>query len=96
MKPREVLYQLQLPEQALLSLVTLPYDTPRGNRVELELRSEHCTLRVLLLEGHARQLGLALRKWVRVQKSLRGDTPRGRAKLAVPRAQEAGDAAAVR
>lgn len=78
MKPGEVLYVI--PSVGLerpLRLETIAYDGPRGNRVCLTIGEASLEL----LEGQARQLHLALRKWVRVQKSLRGDTPRGRAKL---------------
>lgn len=42
-------------------------------------RADRASMTIALIEGHARHAGLALRKWVRDRKELRGDTPRGRA-----------------
>lgn len=89
MKPGETLFDFQLAGEARVQLVTVPYDGPRGNRVQLMIGDTPAQLP----EGPARQLHLALRKWVRVQKKLRGDTPRGRAELA---AKEAAHAPAAR
>jgi len=77
MKPGQVLFEVKLPDQLPMRLVTIPFDTPRGNRIQLEVGDRATTL----IEGHAKQLGLALRRWVKAQKFLRGDTPRGRRAL---------------
>lgn len=67
-------------------LVAVPCDGPRGNRLRLlvtELGApgeQPITLGVDLSEGPGRQLHLAARGWVRRQKELRGDTPRGQRK----------------
>lgn len=96
MKPGLVLFDVQLEGEPRVRLESIAYDGPRGNRVRLTITDAPLQpgLSAELLEGPARQLHLALRAWVRRQKALRGDTPRGRAKLAA--AKEGNDAAATR
>lgn len=62
-----------------------PGDGPRGGRLTFKPTVPDVAPR--LLEGEAKQLHLAIRKWIRFQKALRGDTPRGRAKVEERRAQ---------
>jgi hypothetical protein len=70
-----------------LRLVAVPCDGPRGNRLRAEITEagaageQPIALSIDLLEGPARQLHLAARAWVRKQKELRGDTPRGQKKF---------------
>jgi hypothetical protein len=70
-----------------LRLVAVPCDGPRGNRLRAEITEagaageQPIALSIDLLEGPARQLHLAARAWVRKQKELRGDTPRGQRKF---------------
>jgi hypothetical protein len=62
-----------------LRVVALPADGPRGAKLELEIRDDEgaTVAGTFLLEGQARKLHLMIRQWIRRQKSLRGDTPRG-------------------
>lgn len=99
MKPGQTLFVVKLEGEPPVILETIAYDGPRGNRVRLRVgemcpNCKHELPPADLLEGPARQLHLKIRGWVRHQKALRGDTPRGRAKLAS--AKEGDHAAAAR
>jgi hypothetical protein len=51
-----------------------------GERLAITVRrTDHAELTIHVIEGNARRAGLVLRRWVRIRKELRGDTPRGRA-----------------
>ncbi len=65
-------------ETPSMAVNALPADGgPRGARVEIVIGGDNEVVSAVLLEGQARALHLALRQWIRQQKSLRGDTPRG-------------------
>jgi hypothetical protein len=69
-----------------LRVVAVPAAGPRGNMLRVEMDGPA----PLLTEGPARQLHLAIRAWVRRQRELRGDTPRGRRKMLERQLQNAG------
>jgi hypothetical protein len=60
-----------------MELLAMPAGGPRGARLSLRVGDKDDEREVVLLEGQAKRLHLAIRQWIRRQKSLRGDTPRG-------------------
>jgi hypothetical protein len=70
------LFEVKMVEHTLRA-VAVPAGGPRGDRLRIEVDGNS----IDLIEGHARQLHLAMRAWVRKQKELRGDTPRGQRKF---------------